>query len=117
MTVWDSLVGQSAVVTWLQGAAADATQEPPGSAMTHAWLVTGPAGSGGSTAAGAFAAALMCPTGGCGHCDQCVAALNGSHADVEVIRPEGVSSTIPNSRATSAIERPESITRCAASPR
>jgi DNA polymerase-3 subunit delta' len=99
MTVWDSLVGQSAVVSWLQGAATDAAQEPPGPAMTHAWLVTGPPGSGRSTAAGAFAAALMCPTGGCGHCDQCVAALNGSHPDVEVIRPEGVSYKTADARA------------------
>lgn len=99
MTVWDALVGQSSVVTSLRDAASDAARQPPGLAMTHAWLVTGPPGSGRSTAAGAFATALMCPTGGCGHCGQCVAALNGSHPDVEVIRPEGVSYKTADARA------------------
>ena len=37
--------------------------------MTHAWLFTGPPGSGRSVAARAFAAALLCPSGGgCGEC-------------------------------------------------
>ena len=34
--------------------------------MTHAWLFTGPPGSGRSVAARAFAAALQCEFGGCG---------------------------------------------------
>ena len=39
--------------------------------MTHAWLFTGPPGSGRSVAARAFAAALLCPSGGCGECASC----------------------------------------------
>ena len=38
--------------------------------MTHAWLFTGPPGSGRSNAARAFAAALQCQFGGCGELQQ-----------------------------------------------
>jgi DNA polymerase-3 subunit delta' len=59
--------------------------------MTHAWLFTGPPGSGRSSAAIAFAAALICPKGGCGTCIDCRSAKAGGHADVEVLRTEGLS--------------------------
>lgn len=59
--------------------------------MTHAWLFTGPPGSGRSVAARAFAAALQCPDGGCGHCQECRTALGGTHADVLSVVPEGLS--------------------------
>src|SRR5450830_1112596 len=58
--------------------------------MTHAWLVTGPPGSGRSTTARAFAAALQCETGGCGRCHACVTVLQGLHPDVTVVATEGV---------------------------
>ncbi len=63
MTVWSSLVGQARVVATLQRAVAGD--------MTHAWLFTGPPGSGRSNAAIAFAAALQCERGGCGECHSC----------------------------------------------
>ena len=52
--------------------------------MTHAWLVTGPPGSGRSNAARAFAAALQCtgPVPGCGQCKPCRDVMAGSHPDV-----------------------------------
>ncbi|URN12789.1 DNA polymerase III subunit delta' [Streptomyces radiopugnans] len=70
-----------------------------GSAMTHAWLFTGPPGSGLATAARAFAAALQCVSPdralggapGCGFCDGCHTALIGTHADVEVVRTNQLS--------------------------
>ena len=57
---------------------------PVGLAMTHAWLVTGPPGSGRSNAARAFAAALQCtgPVPGCGQCKPCRDVMAGSHPDV-----------------------------------
>ena len=84
MTVWDEVVGQEPAVAILQGAVTDP------SAMTHAWLLTGPPGSGRSVAAKAFAAALQCPDGGCGSCHECRTALEGTHADVDVIATEGL---------------------------
>jgi DNA polymerase-3 subunit delta' len=60
-------------------------------AMTHAWLFTGPPGSGRSVAARAFAAALQCPQGGDGTCHECRTVLAGSHADVHRVVPEGLS--------------------------
>src|SRR5665811_2239314 len=66
--------------------------------MTHAWLLTGPPGSGRSVAAKAFAAALQCPDGGCGSCHECRTALEGTHADVDVIATEGLSVTVKLAR-------------------
>lgn len=60
--------------------------------MTHAWLFTGPAGSGRSVSAQAFAAALLCThhdNPGCGECEGCRTALAGTHGDVKVIRTTG----------------------------
>ena len=111
MTVWEELVGQEAVTATLSAASAAAARlvagEPvePG-AMTHAWLFSGPPGSGRSTAARAFAAALQCAEPervpgadpGCGHCDGCHTALAGTHADVEVVSPEGLSIAVRDAR-------------------
>ena len=56
MGVWDELTGQAeAIEIFSSAAAADGL----GSAMTHAWLITGPPGSGRSNLAFAFAAALL----------------------------------------------------------
>jgi DNA polymerase-3 subunit delta' len=83
MTVWDDLVGQGQVVSRLQLAVAGD--------MTHAWLFTGPPGSGRSNAAIAFAAALQCEQGGCGRCHSCHEVQVGSHPDVRVTRTEKLS--------------------------
>ena len=91
MTVWDSLVGQESAVATLRDAAGAArrivegAQEGASTAqMTHAWLITGPPGSGRSVAARAFAAALQCtgPQPGCGECRGCETSLAGTNGDV-----------------------------------
>jgi DNA polymerase-3 subunit delta' len=92
MSVWDQVVGQPTVVAELQAAVAD-----PG-AMTHAWLFTGPPGSGRSVAARAFAAALQCPDGGDGTCHACRTVLSGAHADVHVVVPDGLSIGVAEAR-------------------
>lgn len=89
MTVWADLVGQEPVVEILKDAVASAGGE--GRSMTHAWLFTGPPGSGRSNAAGAFAAALQCEQGGCGECHSCATAHAGSHPDITIIRTDGLS--------------------------
>ena len=66
--------------------------------MTHAWLLTGPPGSGRSVAARAFAAALECPQHGCGECRECRTAVDGTHADVDVIATEGLSIKVEQAR-------------------
>ncbi|MFF2524034.1 DNA polymerase III subunit delta' [Streptomyces liangshanensis] len=116
MTVWDDLVGQDRVQATLAAAARDAdarvTAEaaglapPEASRMTHAWLFTGPPGSGRSTAARAFAAALQCTSPdralggepGCGFCDGCHTSLIGTHADVDVIRTDLLSIGVKETR-------------------
>ena len=65
-SVFDDLVGQEPAVAILQGAVAAARTGQETQEMTHAWIFTGPPGSGRSSAAVAFAQALVCPQGGCG---------------------------------------------------
>jgi DNA polymerase-3 subunit delta' len=91
--VWADVVGQERAVVELSGAVADPA------AMTHAWLFTGPPGSGRSVAAKAFAAALQCPFGGCGECQACRTVLAGTHADVREVVPEGLSISVAEMRA------------------
>ncbi len=92
MSVWDELVGQQAVVETLRNAVADP------SAMTHAWLLTGPPGSGRSNAARAFAAALQCENQGCGQCPTCLSVLKGTHPDVTVLATDKVTIAIDEVR-------------------
>ena len=102
MSVFNALIGQDEVVAQLSRAAVDAQKivnGETGSAMTHAWLITGPPGSGRSTSALAFAAALVCPNGGCGKCVDCQNALAGTHVDIEHIVPEGVIYSVEDTRA------------------
>jgi DNA polymerase-3 subunit delta' len=92
------------VVEQLERAAAGAAallapaSKPEPGAMTHAWLFTGPPGSGRSVAARAFAAALLCPYGGCGQCASCHQVQAGTHADLLLIRPEGLSYGVKQTR-------------------
>ncbi len=101
MTVWRSLVGQQTVVDELAAVAAAgerALRGDPTSGMTHAWLFTGPPGSGRSTAAIAFAAALQCELAGCGICESCHLVEIGTHPDVRVVRPSLVSFGVDDTR-------------------
>lgn len=91
MTVWEDVVGQDDAVAVLREAVA-------GAGMSHAWLFTGPPGSGRSVAARAFAAALQCADGGCGHCAECTTTLAGTHPDVSVAVPEGLHLKIAEAR-------------------
>ncbi len=105
-TVFARLVGQDDVAALLSGAAEAAltasTAAHGGSAMTHAWLFTGPPGSGRSVAALCFAAALQCTTPGtpgCGQCPACHTVMAGTHGDVRRIIPEGLTIGVQEMRA------------------
>jgi DNA polymerase-3 subunit delta' len=99
MSVFSSLIDQNEVVNVLQEAVKSAhNQGDQTQGMTHAWLFTGPPGSGRSNAAIAFAAALVCKDGGCSHCADCMATMTNSHADVELIKTEGLSIKIDEVR-------------------
>lgn len=73
-----AVVGQPAAVAALRAAA----RRP-----VHAYLVVSPAGIGAGPLVRGFAAALLCPDGGCGRCATCRRVLAGTHPDlVEVLR-------------------------------
>jgi len=110
MTVWDDLVGQQPAVAMLHSAALAARDVYEGrpvapGTLTHAWLFTGPPGSGRSVAARAFAAALQCVSDGepgCGVCSGCHTTLTRSHPDVRAVVPEGLSISVSEMRAVVA---------------
>jgi DNA polymerase III subunit delta' len=108
VSVWVDLQGQEPVVAQLRRAAQSATP-------THAWLLTGPPGSGRSNAARAFAAALVCEREelaerGCGVCHACHTTLAGTNADVTFVATEKTTITIDEARelVTKAHDRPSS---------
>ena len=90
-SVFDDLVGQEHIIEILTKAVAASRKGIESQEMTHAWVFTGPPGSGRSSAAVAFAQALICKNNGCNNCSDCNAAKTHGHPDVEIIRTEGLS--------------------------
>ncbi len=80
--LFEGVIGQDDAVAALRAAARN---------PVHAYLFRGPEGNGGLAAAHGFAAALLCPEGGCGHCATCRGALAGTDPDLHVIRRSGAS--------------------------
>ncbi|WP_372699900.1 DNA polymerase III subunit delta' [Arthrobacter sp. JSM 101049] len=108
--VWADLPGQDQAVDALRRAAALG-------APSHAWLFTGPPGSGRSNAARSFAAALQCDVAdpearGCGACRPCRMVMAGTHPDVSLIATEKVAYQIDDVREliSKAQDRPSSGT-------
>jgi DNA polymerase-3 subunit delta' len=86
---FDDLVGQAPALDQLRAAAG---------APVHAYLLVGPPGSGKRPAARAFAAALLCPLGGCGECDVCLRVRAGAHPDAVTVERQGPFITVAQAR-------------------
>jgi DNA polymerase-3 subunit delta' len=104
--VWSELIGQERAVAPLAKAAEDPNPH-------HAWLITGPPGSGRSNAALAFAAALNCERTdvsprGCGQCRSCELARLKNHPDITRIATDKSVITIDEARdiVRQAYDRP-----------
>jgi DNA polymerase-3 subunit delta' len=83
--VWQELPGQPEAVAQLELAVRHKSD-----GVHHAWLFTGPPGSGRSNLAHAFASALLCEFNGCGECKSCVMAAAQTHPDIAVLSTEKV---------------------------
>ena len=92
--LFSGVVAQEDAVAALRAAAAN---------PVHAYLFHGPAGNGGLVAALGFAAALLCPDGGCGECATCRAALAGTDPDLHIVRRSGASISIADVRQVVAL--------------
>jgi len=97
--LFDEVVGQPAAVAQLRASA----RQP-----VHAYLFLGPPGTGRRSAARAFAAALLCPEGGCGRCGTCRRALAGTHPDLVLLERSGAALSTDDARliGTRAQRRP-----------
>jgi DNA polymerase-3 subunit delta' len=85
-----SLVGQERAVAALEAALA---------APSHAYLFVGPPKVGKTTAATAWARALLCRGGvGCGNCNECRTFDHGQHVDFRLWEPAGRSTSIEQIR-------------------
>jgi DNA polymerase-3 subunit delta' len=82
--VFRDVVSQPEAVDQLLGAIGNQSD------IHHAWLFTGPPGSGRSQIALAFAASLLCAEGGCGNCNSCQMIQSRNHPDVQVLNTERV---------------------------
>ena len=91
--IWRELFGQSEAIAQLELAVKHRDE-----GVHHAWLMTGPPGSGRSNMAVAFAAALLCADGGCGTCRSCTLAMAGNHPDIDVLTTEKVGISIEEIR-------------------
>lgn len=85
MKVWQELLGQPEAIDQLRRVVEDKD-----SGFQHSWLFTGPAGSGRSTLARAFAAALQCEKNGCGDCTSCKLITADAHPDVRMLATDKV---------------------------
>lgn len=93
LPIWDELAGQPEAVSQLELAVRHRDQ-----GVHHAWLFTGPPGSGRSNLATAFAAALLCEAGGCGECKNCRMVMASTHPDVSILSTEKVQISIDEIR-------------------
>ena len=88
-SLFDAVAGQGDVITQLLAAA----RSP-----VHAYLLVGASGLQQRDLARGFAAALLCPSGGCGHCDTCRRVLSGVHPDLVEIERAGAQLAVDDAR-------------------
>jgi len=103
MSVWDELTGQSEAIAIFR-AAAEASEAGGSndSSMTHAWLITGPAGSGRSNLAYAFATALLSDGNVDGDESVRMQVAARSHPDLSVLSTDRIIITVDEVRKLAA---------------
>jgi DNA polymerase-3 subunit delta' len=88
-SLFADVVGQDSAVAALRAAATN---------PVHAYLFLGATGAGLRPAARGFAAALLCPSGGCGQCDTCRRVLGGTHPDMVLVERTGAALGVDDAR-------------------
>jgi len=88
-SLFADVVGQADAIAQLRGAA----RRP-----VHAYLLVGHPGLGQRSLVRGFAAALLCPQGGCGHCEVCRRALVGIHPDLVEVERMGALVSVDDAR-------------------
>ena len=88
-SLFDSVAGQDAVISQLLAAA---------TTPVHAYLLVGAPGLQQRELVRGFAAALICPEGGCGRCRTCRRVLSGVHPDLVEIDRAGAQLAVDDAR-------------------
>ncbi|HEY5025352.1 MAG TPA: hypothetical protein VII76_10285 [Acidimicrobiales bacterium] len=88
-SLFAEVMGQADAVAQLRAA---------GRRPVHAYLLVGLPGLGQRSLVRGFAAALLCPRGGCGQCEVCRRALAGVHPDVVEIERAGALVSVEDAR-------------------
>lgn len=102
--LFEGVAGQGPVIAQLIAAA----RTP-----VHAYLLVGPSGLQQRELVRGFAAALLCPSRGCGHCDTCRRVLSGVHPDLVEIERAGAQLAVDDARRVVrvAYRRPREASR------
>ncbi|HUY22379.1 MAG TPA: hypothetical protein VMV22_08555 [Acidimicrobiales bacterium] len=88
-SLFADVVGQADAVAHLRAA---------GRRPVHAYLLVGQPGLGQRALVRGFAAALLCPHGGCGVCEVCRRALTGVHPDLVEVERSGAFVSVDDAR-------------------
>jgi DNA polymerase III subunit delta' len=88
-SLFAAVAGQTAAISQLRAAA---------TRPVHAYLLVGPSGLQQRELARGFAAALLCPYGGCGECDSCRRVISGVHPDLVEIERAGAQLAVEEAR-------------------
>ncbi len=88
--LYSGIIGHDRIVRQLQSAGESGR-------VAHAYLFAGPRGVGKTKTAHAFAASLLCKSGGsqaCGHCVSCKKFVDGNHPDLSELEPDDKNKSI-----------------------